>query len=169
MPNIIFQHPELEQALDQICDALAAPVVYLIGIVHGGQYVADALQQRLQQRQCKVVRGNLDIGMYRDDWGMKNAHPKIHSSDIPFDVTEKNLWLIDDVLYTGRTIRAALNELFDFGRPASIQLAVLLDRGGRKLPIQANITGLQYHAEDDYSIKLVRQDKLWHIEQKEVA
>jgi pyrimidine operon attenuation protein/uracil phosphoribosyltransferase len=88
-----------------------------------------------------VAVGILDITLYRDDLTLIAASPVVHKTEIDFDITDKNLVLVDDVLYTGRTIRAALDALIDFGRPNSIQLAVLVDRGHRELPIRADFAG----------------------------
>lgn len=112
----------------------------LVGIHTGGVWVAERLHQRLG---IATPLGRLDISFYRDDFSRIGVNPQVRPSELPFDVDNRHLVLIDDVLYTGRTIRAALNELFDYGRPASVLLAVLIDRGGRELPIQANVVGVQ--------------------------
>ncbi len=112
----------------------------LVGIHTGGVWVAERLHQRLG---VATPLGRLDISFYRDDFSRIGVNPQVRPSELPFDVDNRHLVLIDDVLYTGRTIRAALNELFDYGRPASVLLAVLVDRGGRELPIQANVVGVQ--------------------------
>jgi len=168
MSTIIFDNAVVEQALHSMANALKADEVYMIGIRQGGARVADALQERLESESCRVHRGNLDISFYRDDLDTIGPNPEVHPSDLPFDVTGKEIWLVDDVLYTGRTIRAALGEIFDYGRPASIRLAVLIDRGGRggrELPIVANCTGLTHAASADDSIKLIT-DGAWRIEQR---
>ena len=87
--------------------------------------------------------GTLDVSFYRDDFGQIGLHPQVKPSDIPFEVEGSHIILVDDVLYTGRTIRAAINELFDYGRPASIRLATLIDRGGRELPVTAQYVGAE--------------------------
>lgn len=110
----------------------------VIGIHTGGVWVAAQLQQRLALR---TPLGKLDISFYRDDFSRIGIHPQVRPSELPFDVDERHVLLIDDVLYTGRTVRAALNVLFDYGRPASVMLAVLVDRGGRELPIAADVVG----------------------------
>ena len=106
----------------------------LVGIHSGGALVARRLKELLG---LNSEIGLIDVSFYRDDFGEKGLHPQIKPTSIPFDVEGRSLILVDDVLYTGRTTRAAINELFDYGRPASIQLAVLADRGGRELPISA--------------------------------
>ncbi|WP_313952061.1 bifunctional pyr operon transcriptional regulator/uracil phosphoribosyltransferase PyrR [Accumulibacter sp.] len=111
------------------------PDTVLVGIHSGGVWIARRLHQLLQQAN---EIGLIDVSFYRDDYGEKGLHPRVKPTSIPFDVEGRPLILVDDVLYTGRTTRAAINELFDYGRPASIQLAVLADRGQRQLPISAD-------------------------------
>jgi pyrimidine operon attenuation protein/uracil phosphoribosyltransferase len=106
----------------------------LVGIHSGGAWVARRLKELLG---LNSEIGLIDVSFYRDDFGAKGLHPQIKPTSIPFDVEGRPLILVDDVLFTGRTTRAAINELFDYGRPASIKLAVLADRGGRELPIYA--------------------------------
>lgn len=110
----------------------------LVGIHTGGVWIAERLRQRLD---LATPLGQLDISFYRDDFSRIGVNPQVRPSELPFDVDNRHLVLVDDVLYTGRTIRAALNELFDYGRPASVLLAVLVDRGGRELPIEAHVAG----------------------------
>jgi pyrimidine operon attenuation protein/uracil phosphoribosyltransferase len=106
----------------------------LVGIHSGGAWVARRLKELLG---LSGEIGLIDVSFYRDDFGEKGLHPQVKPTSIPFEVEGRNLILVDDVLYTGRTTRAAINELFDYGRPASVKLAVLADRGGRELPIYA--------------------------------
>lgn len=112
----------------------------MIGIHTAGVWIAEQLHETLK---IKEPLGKLNISFYRDDFSRIGLHPQIKPSKIPFSVENKHIILVDDVLYTGRTIRAAMNEIFDFGRPASITLAVLIDRGGRELPIEAQVVGLK--------------------------
>lgn len=112
----------------------------LVGIHTGGVWVMDALADVLG---VDSPRGVLDISFYRDDFSRIGLHPEVKPSRIPFDVEGREILLIDDVLYTGRTVRAAMNLLFDFGRPAAIRLAVLVDRGGRELPICPDYMGIR--------------------------
>lgn len=111
------------------------PATVLVGIHSGGVWVARRLRDLLE---LDNEIGLIDVSFYRDDYGEKGLHPRVRPTSIPFDVEGRPLILVDDVLYTGRTTRAAINELFDYGRPASIQLAVLADRGQRQLPICAD-------------------------------
>jgi pyrimidine operon attenuation protein/uracil phosphoribosyltransferase len=114
----------------------------LVGIRNRGAYLAKRLALCIEQIEKETVAvGILDITLYRDDLTLIAASPVVHKTEIDFDITDKNLVLVDDVLYTGRTIRAALDALIDFGRPNSIQLAVLVDRGHRELPIRADFAG----------------------------
>ena len=114
----------------------------LIGIRNRGAYLAKRLAyciEKIDQEEIPV--GILDITLYRDDLTLIAAQPVVHKTEIDFDISDKNVFLVDDVLYTGRTVRAALDALIDFGRPKSIQLAVLIDRGHRELPIRADYAG----------------------------
>jgi pyrimidine operon attenuation protein/uracil phosphoribosyltransferase len=125
----------------------------LIGIVTGGAWLAQRLHAALK---LKVPCGTLDVSFYRDDFQHKGLKRKVAPSDIPFEVEGRDLILVDDVLYTGRTIRAAMNELFDYGRPASIRLASLVDRGGRELPIAAQFVGAAVDLPASQSVELTR-------------
>lgn len=104
----------------------------LVGIYSGGAWIAERLKELLGLPE---EVGMIDVSFYRDDFAEKGLHPQCRPTLIPFDVEGRHLILVDDVLYTGRTTRAAINELFDYGRPASVALAVLADRGGRELPV----------------------------------
>ncbi|OYV29535.1 MAG: bifunctional pyr operon transcriptional regulator/uracil phosphoribosyltransferase [Halothiobacillus sp. 20-54-6] len=110
----------------------------MVGIHSGGVWVAEALHQRLQLSESL---GKLNITFYRDDFNTLGLHPQVAPSQLPVDIDGRDIILVDDVLYTGRTIRAAMNELFDYGRPARIWLAVLFERDGRELPISAQTVG----------------------------
>jgi len=114
----------------------------LVGIRNRGVHLAYRLADCIKKIEDKDVPvGILDITLYRDDLTLVAAHPIVHKTEIGFDINDKNLVLVDDVLYTGRTVRAALDALIDFGRPKSIQLAVLVDRGHREIPIRADYVG----------------------------
>lgn len=110
------------------------PATTLLGIHTGGVWLAERLHEALGITQ---PLGAIDVSYYRDDFGSKGLHAQTRRTDIPFRVEGADVIIVDDVLYTGRTTRAAVNELFDFGRPARVDLAVLVDRGGRELPIHA--------------------------------
>jgi pyrimidine operon attenuation protein/uracil phosphoribosyltransferase len=115
------------------------PDTALVGIHTGGVWIAERLHALLKSPQPV---GTLDISFYRDDFSRIGLHPQVKPSNLPFDVEGRDILLIDDVLHSGRTVRAAMNELFDYGRPASIRLAVLVDRGGHELPIRPDFVGL---------------------------
>lgn len=110
------------------------PTTTLLGIHTGGVWLAERLHEALAISQ---PLGAIDVSYYRDDFGSKGLHSQTRRTDIPFRVEGADVIIVDDVLYTGRTTRAAVNELFDFGRPARVDLAVLVDRGGRELPVSA--------------------------------
>jgi pyrimidine operon attenuation protein/uracil phosphoribosyltransferase len=125
----------------------------LIGIHTGGVWLAERLHSALG---LKVPCGTLDVSFYRDDYEKIGLHRNVKASTVPFEVDGRHLVLVDDVLYTGRTIRAAMNEIFDYGRPASIRLAALVDRGGRELPIAAQFVGATLELAAGESIELTR-------------
>ena len=133
--------PLIEAMASQLRELLAARGItepVLVGIHTGGVWIAERLRQLLG---LAAPLGQLDISFYRDDFSRIGVHRRVRPSELPFDVEGRHLVLVDDVLNTGRTVRAALNELFDYGRPASVLLAVLVDRGGRELPIEAQVVG----------------------------
>jgi pyrimidine operon attenuation protein/uracil phosphoribosyltransferase len=114
----------------------------LIGIRTGGVYLAERIREKIEQiEKVKVPSGIIDITLYRDDFAIGLPRPLVGKTEIPFSLRDKRVILVDDVLYTGRTVRAAMDALIDFGRPLFIQLAVLIDRGHRELPIQADYVG----------------------------
>jgi pyrimidine operon attenuation protein / uracil phosphoribosyltransferase len=125
--------------------------VYVVGIRTGGVWLAQKIAATMK---LVAPPGELNIAFYRDDFSRIGIHPTVEPSALHFDVTDKHLLLVDDILFTGRTVRAAMNEIFDYGRPASIGLAVLIDRGGRELPIQADIVGMKLSLESDEHVKL---------------
>lgn len=127
-----------------------------IGIRSGGVWVAQAIQQALGSSQAL---GELDISFYRDDFSQTGLNPRVAPSKLPFDPNNKHIVLIDDVLETGRTVRAAMNELFDYGRPASITLAVLVDVGRRQLPINPTIVGAEIQLNPTEHIKLSNPER----------
>jgi len=115
----------------------------LVGIHTCGVFVARRIHAKIEkQLGAAIPFGSLDINLYRDDWSLKSQNPVVKRTDIPFAVDGTNLVLVDDVVFTGRTIRAAMDAIIDYGRPKTIQLAALVDRGGRELPIQPDFVGL---------------------------
>lgn len=146
--------PDVGQALEHMTGALRphlklAPL--MIGIHTGGVWVAQALHERLG---LKDPLGTLDISFYRDDFTRLGLNPQVKASNLPVDVEGRHIILVDDVLHTGRTIRAAMNEIFDYGRPASIVLAALVERSGRELPIEAQVVGSHMELAANQHVKL---------------
>ena len=130
----------LVRALAEQMRARIAPDAGLVGIYTGGAWVAERLHRALG---LATPLGVLAVTLHRDDFGRIGLHRESRRSQIPFPVDGREVILVDDVLHTGRTVRAALNELYDFGRPGAVRLAVLADRGGRELPVAADFTGAQ--------------------------
>ena len=147
MSSTLLDAEDVRRALTRIAheiierDKGAADVV-VVGIANRGDHLARRLAAEIQRIEGTEVRvGVLDITFYRDDIGLKAEAPEVHETRIPFDISGTTVVLVDDVLFTGRTIRAAMDALMDFGRPRRIQLAVLVDRGHRELPIRADFVG----------------------------
>ena len=129
----------------------------MVGIHTGGVWVASRLHEKMG---ISDPLGSLDISFYRDDFTRIGMNPVVQPSQLPFSIDGRHIILVDDVLHTGRTIRAALNELFDYGRPASIMLATLIERDGRELPIAANVVGRHVKLEPNEHIKLTGPEQL---------
>jgi pyrimidine operon attenuation protein/uracil phosphoribosyltransferase len=146
-PNIIIDQPGFQRTIARLAHEVlennkGAETIAVVGIRTRGEYLARRLVQKISEIELRKVEiGFIDITLYRDDLRGKLKQPILKATQIDFDVTGKNIILVDDVLYTGRTIRAALDELMDLGRPATIQLLVLVDRGHRELPIKADFVG----------------------------
>ncbi|MQY51451.1 bifunctional pyr operon transcriptional regulator/uracil phosphoribosyltransferase PyrR [Rhodocyclus tenuis] len=150
--------PDAEAHCAQLASLIAphlAADTALIGIHSGGVWIARRLRQLLGLEE---EIGLIDVSFYRDDFGEKGLHPQVRPTSIPFSVEGRPLILVDDVLYTGRTTRAAINELFDYGRPARIDLAVLADRGGRELPIEPQFCTWQAALSDSEELILEAND-----------
>ncbi|CAB3759949.1 bifunctional pyr operon transcriptional regulator/uracil phosphoribosyltransferase PyrR [Paraburkholderia solisilvae] len=124
----------------------------LAGIYSGGVWLAERLARDLNVARFGVV----NVALHRDDYAKKGLHSQASPTSLPFDVGNQRIVLVDDVLYTGRTVRAALNELYDYGRPASVELAVLVDRGGRELPFAARFVGAVVEVPADATLVLAR-------------
>jgi pyrimidine operon attenuation protein/uracil phosphoribosyltransferase len=129
----------------------------MIGIRTGGVWVAEKLQQRLAIQQ---PLGLLDISFYRDDFSQIGVNPNVRPSQLPAQIEGRNIILVDDVFYTGRTIRAALNEIFDYGRPKQVVLAVLIERDGKQIPISPDCVGTSIALDAGQRIKLIGPDPL---------
>jgi len=164
--NLLFT-----QLRDTYGDTLGAPDgVALVGIRSGGAWVAEriaadlaemaevASDAELAEVASTAALGTVNVSLHRDDFATKGLHGHPAPTQLPFDIAARRILLIDDVLYTGRTIRAALNELYDYGRPASVDLAVLLDRGGRELPVAARFAGARVDVAMERAVVLSRDD-----------
>jgi len=132
----------------------------IVGIHTGGVYLAQRLKQQIEEREeTTLPTGNVDITLYRDDWSLISQNPIVKKSDIGFLLEDKRVVLVDDVIFTGRTIRAAMDAIMDYGRPLSIQLAVLIDRGGRELPIQPDYVGMTVSAAANERVDVLLAEK----------
>jgi len=150
------QLPDAESALAELVERMRPAVDHgaaFVGIYSGGAWVAERLSAMLGVGH-RV--GFLDVSFYRDDYAIAGLKGGTKRSELPFDVAGASIVLIDDVLFTGRSVRAAINELFDFGRPARIELAVLVDRGGRELPIEATYVGTRLAVDRAQNVVLTR-------------
>lgn len=150
--------PDIEQTCTELGERLASYLSQqkidqplLVGIRTGGVWVADRLQQKLQTTDGV---SSLDISFYRDDFTRHGLHPQVRGSELPDSIEDRHIVLVDDVIMSGRTIRAAMNELFDYGRPASITLVSLLDIGRRELPIQPDLCGARLELQEGQLVKL---------------
>jgi pyrimidine operon attenuation protein/uracil phosphoribosyltransferase len=148
--------PDAEELLAELARQMQAAIAFdafLVGIHSGGAWVAERLSAMLPGNH---PFGTMDVSFYRDDYGLVGLKPAIKRTSLPFDVDGAKLVLVDDVLYTGRSVRAALNELFDYGRPDSVELAVLIDRGGRELPIEPTYCATRLIVVKDATLVLQR-------------
>jgi pyrimidine operon attenuation protein/uracil phosphoribosyltransferase len=147
MPKELMNKKDIDRALTRIAHEIleknrGTESICLVGIQRGGVHLSRRLAEKIQQIEKKIPPvGALDIALYRDDLNIRKEQPMVRRTEVPFEVTDLKLILVDDVLFTGRSIRAAMDALIDLGRPASIQLAVLIDRGHRELPIKADYVG----------------------------
>ncbi|MBF0359097.1 MAG: bifunctional pyr operon transcriptional regulator/uracil phosphoribosyltransferase PyrR [Magnetococcales bacterium] len=159
--KILLSNKAVLETIDQLADQLYQDITQpqkrvVVGIRRGGAMVARLLCQRLNKlldRELPI--GFLDISFYRDDHHTVASNPVIGATDLTMNIDDKRIILVDDVLFTGRTIRAALNALFDYGRPEIVDLLVLADRGGRQLPVQPDYAGIEVETEEMESIKLI--------------
>ena len=145
--EVIMDEGAMERALVRITHEIlernqGVKELALVGIRTGGVYLADRIRDKIEQVEgVQIPSGIIDITLYRDDFAIGLPRPLVGKTEIPFPLKDKKVILVDDVLFTGRTVRAAMDALIDFGRPKFIQLAVLIDRGHRELPIQADYVG----------------------------
>ena len=159
MKTLVMDESEIERALTRMAHQIleanhGSQDIALVGIVTRGDLLAKQLARKIAQIEgVDVPIGKLDISFYRDDFATYFS-PEVHSTQIDFDLDGRTIVLVDDVLFTGRTIRAALDALMDLGRPACVQLAVLVDRGHRELPIRADFVGKNVPSSSNESVRL---------------
>ncbi len=163
--RVLMGRSDVSEALDLIADSIVDDhrddgMMALVGIRTGGIHLARRLVLRIEkQLSLEVPLGTLDINLYRDDLVGMARQPVLRTTDIAFDVTDRNIVLVDDVLFTGRTIRAAMDGVMDLGRPARIQLAILVDRGHRELPIAADFVGRELETTEKQVVKVRLQEE----------
>ena len=153
------QLPDAERVLATLAQRMAPAVAHdaaFVGIYSGGAWIAERLAAMIPGAHPV---GFIDVAFYRDDYNRSGLKPNARRTELSFDVGGATIVLVDDVLYTGRSVRAAINELFDFGRPSRVELAVLVDRGGRELPIEPTYTGVRVEVARDRSIVLARSSE----------
>jgi len=157
LARIVLQIIERNNGVDKLA---------VVGIHTGGVFLAKRIKTIIaEQENVDIPLGSLDITLYRDDWSLASQSPKVKETNINFQVEDYNIILVDDVLFTGRTIRAALDAIMDFGRPHSIQLAVLIDRQcGRELPIQPNYVGYELFEKINEHVEVLLNEKDGHDE-----
>jgi pyrimidine operon attenuation protein / uracil phosphoribosyltransferase len=167
MSPLPHQLPDAEAQCRQLAERIRPQLhrrPVLIGIYSGGAWIAGRLKELLG---LPDEIGLIDVSFYRDDFAEKGLHPQVKPTVIPIDIEGRQLILVDDVLYTGRTTRAAINELFDYGRPAAIELAVLADRGGRELPVAPTYCVWDVALGEGENLVLAREDDgqlAWRLE-----
>ena len=174
--RLLLTAEEIDEILNQMASSIHAGVadknnLILVGIRTGGVHLANRLYEKIRAKSgLEVPVGILDIGLYRDDWTRLSTNPIVRSTELPVPIDDRVVVLVDDVLFTGRTVRAAMDALIDFGRPKRIELAILVDRGHRELPICANYVGTSvstsldevvnvYMKEDDGEDRVVIESK----------
>ncbi|MGI6656901.1 MAG: bifunctional pyr operon transcriptional regulator/uracil phosphoribosyltransferase PyrR [Desulfobulbus sp.] len=161
----IMVSQDIDRSIDRICLEIVernygVDDLSIIGIHTGGVFLAQRIKEKIDlQEESDLPIGNVDITLYRDDWSLVSQNPIVRKSDIGFLLEDKRVVLVDDVIFTGRTIRAAMDAIMDYGRPLSIQLAVLVDRGGRELPIQPDYTGMVVTPAPDERVDVLLKPK----------
>ena len=160
-----MNHRDIERSLDRLSLEIlernhGVENLAIVGIHTGGVFLAERIHTRIVAHEHEdLPRASLDITLYRDDWSLISQNPIVRKTDIDFLVDDKCVVLVDDVIFTGRTIRAAMDAIMDFGRPRSIELAVLIDRGGRELPIQPNYVGMSINAGSSEMVDVLLVEK----------
>ncbi len=165
MPKKLLDHQDIERVLTRMAHEIieknkGVKGLCLVGIQRGGVHIAKRLSTRLHDIEKKDVPvGTLDISLYRDDINTRKEHPVVRRTEIPCDIENKKVILVDDVLFTGRSIRAAMDAIMDFGRPSVVQLAVLVDRGHRELPIKADFVGKNIPTSLKETVKVLLEEE----------
>ncbi|MGD9506528.1 MAG: bifunctional pyr operon transcriptional regulator/uracil phosphoribosyltransferase PyrR [Syntrophobacteraceae bacterium] len=163
--RVVMEAREIRKALERFADEVIESAtdrsnLAIVGIRTGGVHLANRLHEIIRSRfQLDLPAGALDITLYRDDWTRLHNQPLVRSTELPFPIEDREIVLIDDVLFTGRTIRAALDALMDYGRPRRVQVAVLVDRGHRELPICAQFVGLQMGTAQNEKVNVLLTEK----------
>ena len=166
MNSVVLSSKDISRGISRIAHEIleknkGADNIVLIGIQTRGATLSERLRKKIREiEKTEIKTGVLDITLYRDDLGAGKQNPEIKKTDVPFSLEGKDIVLCDDVLFTGRTIRAAIDALIDFGRPSSVQLAVLIDRGHRELPIRPDYVGKNIPTSKDVRVrvKLIEND-----------
>ncbi|NIP31255.1 MAG: bifunctional pyr operon transcriptional regulator/uracil phosphoribosyltransferase PyrR [Candidatus Dadabacteria bacterium] len=162
--DLLMDSDEINNAIIKISEGLQSSIsdfsnICFIGIRTRGIVVAKRILNELKKYKINnIPLGTLDITLYRDDFRSKDTWPVIEKSDIPFDVKDKDIYIVDDVIYTGRTARAAIEAIMDYGRPSSIKLITLIDRGFRELPIQPDFSGAKVSVGHDNRVNVFLED-----------
>ncbi|WP_245994273.1 bifunctional pyr operon transcriptional regulator/uracil phosphoribosyltransferase PyrR [Desulfosoma caldarium] len=163
--HLVMESDAMSRALERMAreiyqEADDPSLLALVGIHTGGVFLARRLGHILKNLYgLSVPIGTLDINLYRDDWSRLHTQPKVRATVLPFSLEDKDIVLVDDVLFTGRTIRAALDALMDYGRPKRVRVAALVDRGHRELPICAHFVGLELKTRSDEQVNVFLQEK----------
>jgi pyrimidine operon attenuation protein / uracil phosphoribosyltransferase len=170
MTKAIMTAADIDRSLDRLSLEIlernhGVDNLAIIGIHTGGVYLAERIRWKINVReQGAVFIGSLDITLYRDDWSLISQNPIVRKTDIGFSLEQQRVVLVDDVIFTGRTVRAAMDALMDYGRPDCVQLAVLVDRGGRELPIQPDYVGMVVMAGADERVDVLLEESGGHDE-----
>jgi pyrimidine operon attenuation protein/uracil phosphoribosyltransferase len=164
MSKIIMSARNMDRCLDRISLEIlernhGIENLAIIGIHTGGVFLAERIRQKINVREHgELLVGSLDITLYRDDWSLISQNPIVRKTDIGFSLEGLRVVLVDDVVFTGRTIRAAMDAIMDYGRPNMIQLAALVDRGGRELPIQPDFVGMSFRAGENEQVDVLLKE-----------
>ncbi|MDW7773132.1 MAG: bifunctional pyr operon transcriptional regulator/uracil phosphoribosyltransferase PyrR [Desulfobulbaceae bacterium] len=164
MTRVIMSDRGIDRSLDRISLEIlernhGVQNLVVIGIHTGGVFLAERIRQKIESQEHGAISiGYLDITLYRDDWSLISQNPIVKKTDIGFPLENQKVVLVDDVIFTGRTIRAAMDAIMDYGRPDSIQLAVLVDRGGRELPIQPDYVGMTIMAAKNEKVDVLLRE-----------